>query len=176
MTTQSYGAWRTVSAAVAGGIAGAAGLHLWQRFGRPARKSAAAERHRQARAHQQRMHWDLLTKALDDPSLAVVIDNYGQDLSPEKRRQFLYANLWYVQVFHLYDSGALTKREVFGRLRELFQSAYIRDYWEATRHHRASLDPRSTEAEMGRIADALFKELEDAETDEWWVVGEPPQA
>lgn len=120
------------------------------------------------------MHWELLSKAIDDPALAEVIDTYEDALPPEKRRQMLYANLWYINAFHLYESGLLNRRELFGHLRELFQSPYIREYWEATRHHRASLDPSSVEAEIGLIAEALYQELSDADTDEWWVVGEPP--
>ncbi len=130
-------------------------------------------RRREARAHQQRMHWELLSKAIDDPALAVVIDNYRVDLSPEKRRQMIYANLWYVNALHLHMSGLLTKRELFGHLRELFQSPYIREYWEITRHHRLALDPASEEAEIGSMAEQLFQELQDGDGD-WFVVGVPP--
>ncbi|WP_428951821.1 DUF6082 family protein [Streptomyces sp. cg35] len=174
MATQSYGTWRVVIATLTGGLAGAGAVHLWQRHGRGA-ESVATERRRLARAHQQRMHWELLSKAIDDPALAVVIDTFGMNLDPEKRRQLLYANLWYINAFHLYESGLLNQRELFGHLRELFQSAYIREYWEITRPHRAALDPSSTEAEIGRIAEALFRELDEAETDQWWVVGVPPE-
>ncbi|WP_327656711.1 DUF6082 family protein [Streptomyces sp. NBC_00483] len=174
MTTQSQGICRTVVAAAVGGLAGGTATHLWHRFG-PGPKWASEERRRLARAHQQRMHWELLSKALDDPELAVVIDNYGLDLTPQKRRQYMYANLWYVNAFHLYESGLYDHRELFGRLRELFQSPYVREYWEATRPHRASLDPSSSEAEIGRMAETLFHELEAAaDNEEWWVVGEPP--
>ncbi|MCX3060574.1 DUF6082 family protein [Streptomyces beihaiensis] len=173
MSTRSYGSLPGVVGALTGGLVGAAAVHLWQQLG-PGRQSAAVERRRLARAHQQRMHWELLSKAIDDPALAVVIDTFGVDLTPEKRRQYLYANLWYVNAFHLYESGLLNRREIFGHLRELFQSAYIREYWEITRPHRAALDPSSSEAEIGRIAEALFQELDEADTDEWWVVGEPP--
>ncbi|MHC5261841.1 DUF6082 family protein [Streptomyces sp. UC4497] len=174
MTTQSQGICRTVVAAAVGGLAGGTATHLWHRFG-PETKRSARERHRLARAHQQRMHWELLSKAIDDPALAVVIDNYGLELTPQKRRQFMYANLWYVNAFHNYESGLHDQRELFGILRELFQSPYMREYWEATRAHRASLDPSSSEAEIGRMAEALFHEIEAAaDTEEWWVVGEPP--
>ncbi|GAA2330311.1 DUF6082 family protein [Streptomyces kunmingensis] len=162
-----------VAATIAGGLAGTATAHLWQLYG-PSRTGTTAQWRRQARAHQQRMHWELLSKAIDDPALAVVIDNYGLDLSPEKRRQYLYANLWYINAFHLYESGVLDRRQLRGHLRELFQSAHIREYWEATRPHRASLDPASTEAEVGHIAEALLQERDESDTDEWWVVGEPP--
>ncbi|SDK31951.1 hypothetical protein SAMN05421806_106208 [Streptomyces indicus] len=130
-------------------------------------------RHREARAHQQRMHWELLSKAIDDPALAEVIDTYRVELSPEKRRQMMYANLWYVNALHLHMSGLLTKRELFGHLRDLFQSPYICEYWEMTRHHRLALDPESEEAEIGRMAEELYQELQDGDGD-WFVVGAPP--
>ncbi|MEU6393467.1 DUF6082 family protein [Streptomyces sp. NPDC046939] len=174
MTTQSWRAWRPVVAAmITGALAGTATAHWWHQYG-PGYAARAADRRRLARAHQQHMHWELLNKAIDDPELAVVIDNYGRDLSPERRRQYLYANLWYVNAFHLYEAGVLDRRQLRGHLRELFQSAYIREYWEATRPHRASLDPNSTEAEVGAIAETLLQERDESDTDEWWVVGEPP--
>ncbi|MFZ3567648.1 DUF6082 family protein [Streptomyces sp. BH097] len=174
MATQSQGICRTVVAAAVGGLAGGTATHLWHRFG-PGTKWASEERRRLARAHQQRMHWELLSKAIDDPDLAVVIDNYGLDLTPQKRRQYMYANLWYINAFHLYEAGLLDLRELFGHLRELFQSPLICEYWEATRPHRAALDPTSTEAEIGRMAEELFQEMAAAsDTEEWWVVGEPP--
>ncbi|MFE1949754.1 DUF6082 family protein [Streptomyces sp. NPDC059524] len=175
MVTKSHWASRNVTAAVVGALAGCAATHLWQRFG-PGPKTASEERRRQARAHQQRMHWELLSKAIDDPELAVVIDNYGvEGLTPQKRRQYMYANLWYINAFHKYEAGLLDQRALFSALRELFQSEHIREYWEVTRPHRASLDPASSEAEVGRMAEALFQEIEAAsDTEEWWVVGEAP--
>ncbi|MBO1335762.1 DUF6082 family protein [Streptomyces sp. VRA16 Mangrove soil] len=162
--------WQGVVTAVAGGLVGAVATHWWGQHG-PGQEPAATERHRLARAHQQRMHWELLSMAIDDPDLAAVIDTFEVDMPPEKRRQMIYANLWYINAYHLYESGLLNRHELLGHLRELFQSPYIREYWEITRHHRAALDPSSSEAEIGRIAEALFQELDDADTDEWWVVG-----
>ncbi|MER5936525.1 DUF6082 family protein [Streptomyces sp. NPDC001928] len=129
---------------------------------------------RKALEHQQRMHWQLLAKAIDDPSLAAVIDTYDQSIPAEKRRQFFYANAWYVNLYHLYRMGILDLDELFGRLREIFQSPVLREYWEASRGQRATLEPSSDEAKIGRMVDALIKDLDEADTDEWWVVGNPP--
>jgi len=54
------------------------------------------------------------------------------------------------------------------------QSAIFRDYWDATRHHRESLKKASQEAQVGRMVDALIHDLDESDTEEWWVVGEPP--
>ena len=131
---------------------------------------------RRALAHQQRMHWELLAKAIDDPSLAAVIDTYDKSIPAEKRRQFFYANAWYVNLFHLYRAGILDQEELFGRLREIFQSPILREYWEASKGQRATLKDESDEARIGHMVDGLIRDLDEADTDEWWVVGNPPSA
>ncbi|WP_320780888.1 DUF6082 family protein [Streptomyces sp. CRN 30] len=131
---------------------------------------------RTALARQQRMHWELLSRAIDDPSLAAVIDTYDTEIPVEKRRQFFYANAWYVSLYHLYEAGLLDMEELFGRLREFFQNPVMREYWEASRKQRASLKQSSDEARIGTMVDGLICDLEDADTDEWWVVGTPPSS
>jgi hypothetical protein len=129
---------------------------------------------RRAYAHQQRMHWELLARAIDDPSLAAVIDTYDKTLPAEKRRQFFYANAWYTYLFHQYRAEVLDQQELYTVLREFFQSPLFREYWEASRAQRATLKESSDEARIGRMLDGLVQELDDADTDEWWVVGNPP--
>jgi hypothetical protein len=129
---------------------------------------------RRALAHQQRMHWDLLARAIDDPSLAAVIDTYDQSIPAEKRRQFFYANAWYVNLFFLYRAGLLDQEELFGRLREIFQNPVMRDYWEASRAQRATLKQSAEEARIGQMVDGLIRDLDEADTDEWWVIGTLP--
>ncbi|MDC0772031.1 DUF6082 family protein [Streptomyces sp. HD] len=129
---------------------------------------------RKALAHQQRMHWELLARAIDDPSLAAVIDTYDKSIPAEKRRQFFYANAWYVHLYHLYRAGILNREELYEYLREFFQSPVFREYWEASKAQRATLHESSEEAGIGRMVDGLVRDLDEADTDEWWVVGEPP--
>jgi hypothetical protein len=116
----------------------------------------------------------LLTRAIDDPSLAEVIDTYDKSIPAERRRQFFYANAWYVNLYHVHRAGLLDQEGLQGRLREFFQSPVFREYWEATRNMRAALDQNSDEARLGLVVDALAKDFEDTDTDEWWVVGTPP--
>ncbi|MFI1757835.1 DUF6082 family protein [Streptomyces sp. NPDC020571] len=129
---------------------------------------------REALRHQQRMHWELLNRALDDPSLAEVIDTYDKSIPAQKRRQFFYANAWYVNLYHLHHAGILDQEELFGHLRELFQTPLMREYWEASRDQRASFKVTSVESRVGTMVDGLLKDLDEADTDEWWVVGTPP--
>ncbi|MFJ6728250.1 DUF6082 family protein [Streptomyces sp. NPDC091281] len=129
---------------------------------------------RKALAHQQRMHWELLARAIDDPSLAAVIDTYDQSIPAQKRRQFFYANAWYTHLYHLYLAGILDREELYTYLREFFQSPLFREYWEASRTQRSTIRESSEEAGIGRMIDGLVNDLDEADTDAWWVVGHPP--
>ncbi|MBQ0852949.1 hypothetical protein J8N05_32785 [Streptomyces sp. BH-SS-21] len=131
------------------------------------------------RVEQQRVHQQLLSKAMDDPELAVVMSTV--DLStapaterPRLRRQYLFANALYTNALHTFYAGDVNWQELHGHLRVLCQSSVFRDFWEATRHHRDSLDDSSQEARVGKMVDGLVRDLAEADTEEWWVVGEPP--
>ncbi|MFE9681368.1 DUF6082 family protein [Streptomyces sp. NPDC002701] len=131
------------------------------------------------RVEQQRVHLQLLGRAMDDPELAVVmstVDLSGAPVAeqPRLRRQYLFANALYANALHAFHAGHVNWKELHGHLRVLCQSSVFRDFWEATRHHRDSLDDASQEARIGRMVDRLVRDLDDADTDEWWVVGEPP--
>ncbi|WP_055419839.1 DUF6082 family protein [Streptomyces pactum] len=129
---------------------------------------------RESLRHQQRMHWELLARAIDDPSLAEVIDTYDKDVPAARRRQFFYANAWYTYLFHTHRMGLLDREELYRHLREFFQSPVFRAYWQASGNMRDSLNEASEEARLGRMVDDLVRDLEEADTEEWWVVGNPP--
>jgi hypothetical protein len=131
-------------------------------------------RRREALTEHHRLHFDLLCKAMDDPSLAAVVDTYDNAVSPERQRQFIFANAWYINALYFHRIGALSRGELYGHLRVMCQSGIFREYWAATQHHRASLPSASEEAELGRMMDALIRDQDEADTDEWWVVGDPP--
>jgi hypothetical protein len=124
---------------------------------------------RKSLAHQQLMHWELLMRAIDDPSLADVIDTYDKSIPAERRRQFFYANAWYVNLYHIHRAGLIGDEEFSGHLREFLQNPIFREYWEASKRPRAALNG-AEEARLGRLVDDLVKELDEADTDEWWVV------
>ncbi|MGX1674406.1 DUF6082 family protein [Streptomyces sp. NPDC055400] len=180
MATQSSGVRRcsaatTVGVSCAAGlVAAAVALHHQAKSARTAR-AELSERYRQATlAHQQRMHFDLLSKAMDDPDLAAVLDTYDPPVSPRVQRQFLFANALYVNTLNLWRTGVMEWEELHGHLRLIAQNSIFRDYWSATRPHRASLLDGSEEARLGQMVDRLLQDLEDSESDEWWVIGEPP--
>ncbi|MFF1381754.1 DUF6082 family protein [Streptomyces sp. NPDC058308] len=152
-------------------------VHLTEREHRVAereRAALAAERRNAALTEQHRLHFDLLCKAMGDATLAAVLNTYDEPVPPERQRQFLFANALYINALHAHRIGAVTLQELYGHLRVMCQNPIFRQYWDATRHHRASLDHSSDEAKVGRVMDRLAEELDHADTDEWWVVGEPP--
>ncbi|MFI8306454.1 DUF6082 family protein [Streptomyces sp. NPDC085927] len=124
-------------------------------------------------ASQQRQHWELLSKAMDDPELTEVLDIFEIPVTAQKRRQYLFANVLYTNLLCYYRIGNLDRDEFFKHARGMFQNPIVREYWYATRHQRASLTG-TEEAELGLLIDDLLLQLDEADTDEWWVVGEPP--
>ncbi|MFD7685402.1 DUF6082 family protein [Streptomyces sp. NPDC059781] len=124
-------------------------------------------------AQQQQLQLYLLDKALEDPDLAAVLSTVEVE-SPTQRRQFLFANALYSNALLAHRIGLVTLEELHGYLRITCRNPIFRSYWEATRPHRASLVESSDEARTGRMVDALIADLDEAETDEWWVVGTPP--
>ncbi|GHD88784.1 hypothetical protein GCM10010508_26160 [Streptomyces naganishii JCM 4654] len=164
MATQSSGVRRIVSAFKAGFAAATESV------------AAPASRHRRrvALTEQHRLHFDLLCKAMDDPALTAVLDTYETEIPLDKQRQFLFANALYINALHFHRIGAMSRGELYGHLRVMGQNQVFRDYWEATRHHRKSLPVTSEEYALGLMMDDLIQELTDSDSDEWWVVGEPP--
>jgi hypothetical protein len=142
-----------------------------------------SSRHRKnaALTEQHRLHFDLLCKAMDDPTLASVLDTYETDIPLEKQRQYLFANALYVNALYYHRIGAWSLTELYGHLRVICRNDVFREYWSATRHHRKSLPEASKEAELGRMMDELVGEMDrlsqeenDGDCDEWWVIGQAP--
>ncbi|MGW0844376.1 DUF6082 family protein [Streptomyces sp. NPDC002787] len=169
MATQNFGIRRLGSAARQG-LASAAHA-LAERSSRQRKRAALAEQHR--------LHFDLLCKAMADPALAAVLDTYESDIPPERQRQYLFANALYVNALHFHRIGALSLAELYGHLRVMSRNKIFRDYWAATRHHRESLPDTSDEAVLGEMMNGLVEDMnnlvEDQEdSEEWWVIGQPP--
>ncbi|NGO10893.1 hypothetical protein G5C60_25665 [Streptomyces sp. HC44] len=132
---------------------------------------------RTLKMESHRLQQDLLLKAMEDPELAHVLDVYEngyRDTSPGRQKQYLFAEAVYRNYFIAWSVGNITYAELFGHVRVLIQNDVFREYWHAARHQRASLPDDSEESEAGRMVDALLADLEDADVEEWWVVGEPP--
>ncbi|MFC9846892.1 DUF6082 family protein [Streptomyces sp. NPDC060223] len=162
------------------GLGPAARARLTTALGAVAERTSR-QRRRTALIEQHRLHFDLLCKAMDDPALAAVLDTYESEIPPEKQRQYLFANALYVNALYFHRIGALTLPELYGHLRMICRNAIFREYWLATCHHRESLPDAAEEAQLGKMMDslvqdmdALVRERDNGDLDEWWVVGEPP--
>jgi hypothetical protein len=178
MDTQKTGRTRWLGSAAAAGLAFTAGAFAaWaarQRRHEELRpRVLRAEDRRAALVDYQRLQLRLLERAIDDPELAVVLSTFEME-SPTRLRQHLFANALYANALFGYRIGVATLEELHGHLRVLCQSALFRRYWESTRPHRASLREDSEEGRIGRMVDTLIRDLDEADTEEWWVVGEPP--
>ncbi len=138
-------------------------------------RTTQAQRHTNL-TYQQRLHWELLSKAMDDADLAEVLDAYGEGVSTKRQRQYLYANAMYTNMVLNYRIGNFTRDQFYGYARGMLQNPIVREYWHATQPHRATLDSTTEEAQLGLMVDDLLHQLEEADIDEWWVVGEPPPA
>ncbi|MCF3132030.1 DUF6082 family protein [Streptomyces olivochromogenes] len=182
MTTRKTGRKRGLGSAATVGLAFAAGaLAAWTTRQRQylelrlrLAQAEQAENHRASLVDYQRLQLGLLERAIDDPELAVVLSTFEAE-SPTLLRQHLFANALYSNALFGYRIGVATLEELHGHLRVLCRSAPFRRYWENTRPHRASLKEDSEEGRIGRMVDTLIHDLDEAgDTEEWWVVGEPP--
>jgi hypothetical protein len=111
---------------------------------------------------------------MDDPEPAEVLEAYDGTVSPRKQHHFLFAHALYTNTVRYYRMGNMGREEFYGFARSMLQNPVFREYWNASRPHRATLVDSSEEAELGCVVDDLLERLEEADTDEWWVVGEPP--
>ncbi|WP_280911196.1 DUF6082 family protein [Streptomyces sp. SAI-208] len=177
MATQNAGIRGLGSAAAAGAAfaAGALTVAAAYQHWHEARASRAQrlEMQRARLTDYQRLQLRLLDKAIDDPQLAAVMST-AEATSSAERRQYLFANALYANAVFGYRIGVADLDELRGHLRILVRNTVFRAYWEATRPHRASLRDDSEEGRVGKMVDSLIRDLDESDTDEWWVVGEPP--
>ncbi|MGA5804646.1 DUF6082 family protein [Streptomyces cellulosae] len=129
-----------------------------------------------ALTHQHRLHWELLSKAMEEGNSALleVLDAYDPNVSAKKQRQFLYVNAMYTSMVFNYRIGNLSREQFYGSVRGMFQNPICREYWHATEPYRSTLDRTSEEARLGALVDRLLQQLEDSDQEEWWVVGQLP--
>lgn len=149
----------------------------------PLRRRREEDERREARrqealiaAGQRRM--ELLSRAMDDPDFAETVFlgdvGLGAPVSPERRRQFLYVRAMYENMVLSWATGAVPWKDLFVHARAFLQNPVAREYWHATRGERVGLAAESPEAEVADMIDGLVHVLEESDTEEWWIVGQPP--
>ncbi len=119
------------------------------------------EMYRTAEASLRALHVKLIEMSLNDPSLAAVWPISYTERSEERRRQFLYINLVFQQLWLEARIANYTEAEIEAYLRRHFTSPLFREYWQATRAARIStLAPESSEYRYSGIADRVWQEYE----------------
>jgi hypothetical protein len=162
--------FRTTLAALMAGVVAAIGLRYTHRTLQHTKETQIIKQYVEL-AHEK--HIQSLLKAVDDPGLAEVVAVYDQPYTEQERRVMIFAEVQYRNALLAYRLEVIDHVEFFGLMRSMLQSPIFREYWKASRYHRASQPESSIEATAGRLVDALVQDLAEADTDQWWVVGEP---
>jgi hypothetical protein len=119
------------------------------------------ELHRSAEASLRMLHVDLIRMSIDDASLAEVWPPLDPGASHERERQYLYANLIYQHMWLSLRISDYTDEQVQNRLRYIFTSSLMREYWRAAAKARLSLVPGTAEHSFAEAADRICSEYED---------------
>lgn len=120
------------------------------------------ELQRSAAADLSMLHLEILRMSINDPQLAEVWPAFEPDLSVERNRQFLYANIIYQFHWTSLRLDKATDEQVLGSMRYLFTSPLMRRYWTAAKRARTSLEPGSPEHLFAKKLDELCRDYETA--------------
>jgi hypothetical protein len=118
------------------------------------------ELQRAAEASVRRLHLEILKMSIEDPQLAEVWPAFEAGLSPERNRQYLYANIIYQFHWTSLRMNGYSEVMVLESLRYLFQSPIMREYWRAAANARVPLEPGSPEDQFARKVDELCRVYE----------------
>jgi hypothetical protein len=117
------------------------------------------ELYRSAEADIRRLHVELIKMAIDDPVLARVWPLAQCELSPERRRQYLYSNL--ILQHQRLQVRLGTDAELHSQIRHTFASPIVREYWQNTAGSRAQLlVPGTEEYRFAEAATEVCNEYE----------------
>ncbi len=70
--------------------------------------------------------------------------------------------------------GNMSREEFFGFARSMLQNPVFREYWYATRPIGRPSSTAPTKPGSDAWSTIFCVQLEEADIDEWWVVGDPP--
>jgi uncharacterized membrane protein len=127
------------------------GLTLWVQYQELKRQSRELHEQRitadrttealqqSAEADLRARHVELLKMAIDDPELAKVWPSYGDDVTPEQTRQFLYANLILQHQAMPAYRNMRDLEYVRNNVRFCFTNPIVREFWRRTMVDRANM-------------------------------------
>jgi hypothetical protein len=120
-----------------------------------------SELQRTAEANVGLLHLEILKMAINDRTLAEVWPEFGPDVTPEKNRQLLYANLIYQLQRISLVVNKNSQQEMLRMMRYLFTSPIMREYWRLTDYGRsAALDMDTDEVRLAQEVDRLWRDYE----------------
>jgi hypothetical protein len=112
-----------------------------------------------AEADLRARHVELLKMAIDDAALADVWPSYGDDVTPEQTRQFLYANLILQHQALATYRNMRDPEYVRNTVRFCFTNPIVREFWRRTvpdRRNIAAADDQVVTFEQ--ICDEVYRE------------------
>lgn len=125
---------------------------------REAAEQSQHELFRSSESTLRALHMGLLDMAIKDEELAAVWPEYLPDITPLRRKQFLYVNLVLSHVNLCYRTIDRNEDVWLETLAEIFQSPIVQDFWQTVREHRRGV--RQTETvgrEFDRLCDEAFR-------------------
>lgn len=124
-------------------------------------EQSRVELYRSAEASLRMLHVDLIRMSIDDPSLALVWPPLDPGAPHDRERQYMYANLIYQHMWLSLRISDYTDEQVQNRLRYIFTSSLMREYWRAAAKARMSLVPGTAEFQFAEAAERICSEYED---------------
>lgn len=127
------------------------------RMQREATERSQQDLHRSAEADIRGLHLHLVELAIADPDLAVVWPEFAPNLPPQRRKQFLYANLI---LSHLNMARRVVERGdtyLPGVLADVFTSPIMQEFWSAVREYRQQLRTEGPDMTFDDMCEAAYQ-------------------
>jgi hypothetical protein len=104
-------------------------------------------------------HVELLKMAIDDPALAKVWPSYGDDVTPEQTRQFLYANLILQHQALVIYRNRRDPAYIRNVVRFCFTNPIVREFWQRTTGNRRNIAAADDQVvTFEQICDEVYRE------------------
>lgn len=113
-------------------------------------------------------------KAIDDPELAATVEAYDEPVSASRLRQYLFSEAFYLQLL-AYRTGTLNWEGLHGRARLLLRTPSFANIGKPVATNAPACTTHPDESRVGRMIDSLARDMDEANTEEWWVMGSPPE-
>jgi Family of unknown function (DUF6082) len=115
---------------------------------------------RSAEADYRALHLKLIKIAIDDAALAEVWPSYGDDVTPERTRQFLYANLILQHQALAAYRNHRDPEYIRNVVRFCFSNPIVREFWQRTMADRQNIAASDDQVvTFEQICDEVYREI-----------------